>query len=73
MKMSKLFEGFNVFISRHLFPPDKFDEVHNVIEENGGQVNIGFDLSRNGENDYHIISCREHVRHFFVSFITIIT
>jgi len=71
--MSKLFEGFNVFISRHLFPPREFDAVHKVVEENGGQVHIGFDLSRNGENDYHIISCRKHVRYCLRYITTIIT
>ncbi|XP_039683639.1 uncharacterized protein [Medicago truncatula] len=62
MKTSKLFDGFNVFISRHLFPPHEFDTVLKAVEENGGQVHIGFDLSRNGENDYHIISCRQHYK-----------
>lgn len=62
MKTSKLFDGFNVFISRHLFPPHEFDTVLKAVEENGGQVHIGFDLSRNGENDYHIISCRKHYK-----------
>lgn len=72
MKTSKLFDGFNVFISRHLFPPHEFDTVLKAVEENGGQVHIGFDLSRNGENDYHIISCRKHVRDFLLYITTII-
>ncbi|MED6208905.1 hypothetical protein PIB30_049542 [Stylosanthes scabra] len=60
MLKAKVFNGANVFMSRNLVPPEVFDALHDVLKGNGAQVNLCCDPSRNGPNDYHVISCSKH-------------
>ncbi|XP_073271085.1 uncharacterized protein [Primulina huaijiensis] len=57
---TKVFAGVNAFISRNLVPPELFDAVHDALKLNGAQVFLCCDPSRNGPNDYHVISSSEH-------------
>ncbi|KAI3761706.1 hypothetical protein L1987_52127 [Smallanthus sonchifolius] len=54
------FKGANVFMSRNLVPPEIFDSLHDVLKDNGADIFLCCDPSRNGPNDYHIISSRDH-------------
>ncbi|XP_072069692.1 uncharacterized protein [Arachis hypogaea] len=60
MLKAKVFNGANVFMSRNLVPPEVFDALHDVLKDNGAQVHLCCDPSRNGPNDYHVISCSKH-------------
>ncbi|KAI3671695.1 hypothetical protein L1987_87435 [Smallanthus sonchifolius] len=55
-----MFKGANVFMSRNLVPPEIFDSLHDVLKDNGADIFLCCDPSRNGPNDYHIISSRDH-------------
>lgn len=59
--MTKTFKGANVFMSRNLVPPEMFDPLHDALKHNGADVFLCCDPSRNGPNDYHIISSLDHV------------
>jgi hypothetical protein len=65
MSKTKSFQGVNVFMSRNLVPPEVFDTLHDAVKDNGAQIHLCCDPSRNGPNDYHIISCSKHVIHQF--------
>ncbi|KAE8726181.1 Topbp1, putative isoform 3 [Hibiscus syriacus] len=56
----KAFTGSNVFMSRNLVPPEVFDKLHGVLKDNGAQVFLCSDPSRNGPDDFHIISSIDH-------------
>ncbi|KAL2317840.1 hypothetical protein Fmac_031716 [Flemingia macrophylla] len=60
MLKTKPFQGANVFMSRNLVPPEVFDALHDAVKDNGAQVHLCCDPSRNGPNDFHIISSRKH-------------
>ncbi|KAK7301430.1 hypothetical protein RJT34_12294 [Clitoria ternatea] len=60
MLKAKPFQGANVFMSRNLVPPQVFDALHDAVKDNGAQVHLCCDPSRNGPNDYHIISSSKH-------------
>ncbi|XP_045806008.1 DNA topoisomerase 2-binding protein 1-A isoform X2 [Trifolium pratense] len=60
MSKTKSFQGVNVFMSRNLVPPEVFDTLHDAVKHNGAQIQLCCDPSRNGPNDYHIISCSKH-------------
>ncbi|OMO50359.1 hypothetical protein CCACVL1_30486 [Corchorus capsularis] len=52
--------GSNVFMSRKLVPPEVFDKLHGVLKDNGAQVFLCCDPSRNGADDFHVISSMDH-------------
>ncbi|KAK1437587.1 hypothetical protein QVD17_03381 [Tagetes erecta] len=54
------FKGANVFMSRNLVPPELFASLHDVLKDNGADIFLCCDPSRNGPTDYHIISSRDH-------------
>ncbi|XP_022016116.1 DNA topoisomerase 2-binding protein 1 isoform X1 [Helianthus annuus] len=54
------FKGANVFMSRNLVAPEIFDSLHDVLKDNGADIVLCCDPSRNGPNDFHIISSRDH-------------
>ncbi|GMJ15184.1 meiosis defective 1 [Hibiscus trionum] len=56
----KAFKGSNVFMSRNLVPPEVFDKLHGLLKDNGAQVFLCCDPSRNGPDDFHIISSIDH-------------
>ncbi|KAM7518765.1 hypothetical protein LguiB_017727 [Lonicera macranthoides] len=58
--MTKTFKGANVFMSRNLVPPEMFDSLHDALKHNGADVFLCCDPSRNGPNDYHLISSLDH-------------
>lgn len=58
--MAKSLKGANVFMSRNLVPPELFDSLHDALKLNGADVFLCCDPSRNGPNDYHIISSSDH-------------
>ncbi|GMI77118.1 meiosis defective 1 [Hibiscus trionum] len=60
MAKVKAFKGSNVFMSRNLVPPEVFDKLHGVLKDNGAQVFLCCDPSRNGPDDFHIISSIDH-------------
>ncbi|XVF36981.1 hypothetical protein REPUB_Repub19eG0105700 [Reevesia pubescens] len=60
MKKTKAFKGSNVFMSRNLVPPEVFDKLHGVLKDNGAQVFLCCDPSRNGSDDFHVISSIDH-------------
>lgn len=60
MERTKSFKGSNVFLSRNLVLPDKFDAVHDSLKQNGAEVFLCCDPSRSGTNDYHVISGPSH-------------
>lgn len=62
MKMlrTNAFKGANVFMSRNLVPPEVFDALHDALKNNGAHVELCCDPSRNGPDDYHVIS-HDHV------------
>ncbi|KAI3513562.1 hypothetical protein L1887_20898 [Cichorium endivia] len=60
MMRKTTFKGANVFISRNLVPPEIFDSLHDVLKDNGAEIFLCCDPSRNGPNDYHVISSRDH-------------
>ncbi|XWS25087.1 hypothetical protein CRYUN_Cryun27aG0041000 [Craigia yunnanensis] len=60
MMKTKAFNGSNVFMSRNLVPPEVFDKLHGVLKDNGAQVSLCCDPSRNGLNDFHVISSIDH-------------
>lgn len=64
--VTKVFAGVNAFLSRNLVPPELFDAVHDALKLNGAQVFLCCDPSRNGPNDYHIISSSEHVNFLLI-------
>ncbi|XP_076917913.1 uncharacterized protein LOC143578135 isoform X2 [Bidens hawaiensis] len=47
-------------MSRNLVAPEIFDSLHDVLKDNGADIFLCCDPSRNGPNDYHIISSRDH-------------
>ncbi|CAJ1971928.1 unnamed protein product [Sphenostylis stenocarpa] len=60
MSKTKAFQGVNVFMSRNLVPPEVFDALHDAVKDNGAQLHLCCDPSRNGPNDYHIIASSKH-------------
>ncbi|KAJ9146216.1 hypothetical protein P3X46_028510 [Hevea brasiliensis] len=60
MLKAKTFKGANVFMSRNLVPPEVFDALLDALKHNGAEVFLCCDPSRNGSNDYHIISSPDH-------------
>ena len=58
---TKAFQGANVFMSRNLVPPEVFDALHDAVKDNGAQLHLCCDPSRNGPDDYHIIASSKHV------------
>ncbi|KAL7208690.1 hypothetical protein ACSBR1_030429 [Camellia fascicularis] len=58
--MSKTFEGANVFMSRNLVPPEIFDSLHDSLKHNGAKIFLCSDPSRNGPDDFHVISSADH-------------
>ncbi|XWS21680.1 hypothetical protein CRYUN_Cryun30bG0075000 [Craigia yunnanensis] len=60
MMKTKAFKGSNVFMSRNLVPPEVFDKLHCVLKDNGAQIFLCCDPSRNGTDDFHIISSIDH-------------
>ncbi|XP_022134020.1 DNA topoisomerase 2-binding protein 1 [Momordica charantia] len=60
MLKPKTFAGANVFMSRNLVAPEIFDAVHDALKQNGAEVFLCCDPSRNGPNDYHVISSADH-------------
>ncbi|XP_065847986.1 uncharacterized protein [Euphorbia lathyris] len=60
MLKTKTFNGANVFMSRNLVPPEVFDALLDALKLNGAEVLLCCDPSRNGPNDYHIISSPDH-------------
>ncbi|OMP05431.1 hypothetical protein COLO4_08845 [Corchorus olitorius] len=62
MMKTKPFKGSNVFMSRKLVPPEVFDKLHGVLKDNGAQVFLCCDPSRNGADDFHVISSMDHVK-----------
>ncbi|XP_031393940.1 DNA topoisomerase 2-binding protein 1 isoform X2 [Punica granatum] len=60
MMNTKPFQGTNVFMSRNLVPPEIFDMLHDALKQNGAQVFLCCDPSRNGPHDYHVISSSDH-------------
>ncbi|GMP79528.1 hypothetical protein CsSME_00035031 [Camellia sinensis var. sinensis] len=58
--MSKTFEGANVFMSRNLVPPEIFDSLHDSLKHNGAKLFLCSDPSRNGPDDFHVISSTDH-------------
>lgn len=61
MMKTKAFQGANVFMSRNLVQPELFDALQDAVKDNGAQLHLCCDPSRNGPNDYHVISSRKHV------------
>lgn len=61
MLKPKPFAGANVFVSRNLVAPEMFDALHDALKQNGAEVFLCCDPSRNGPNDYHVISSADHV------------
>ncbi|XP_061372178.1 uncharacterized protein LOC133314681 isoform X2 [Gastrolobium bilobum] len=61
MLKTNAFHGANVFMSRNLVPPEIFDALHDAVKDNGAELHLCCDPSRNGPNDYHIISSNKHV------------
>jgi len=61
MLKTKAFQGAHVFMSRNLVPPEVFDALHDAVKDNGAQLHLCCDPSRNGPNEYHIIASRKHV------------
>ncbi|VFQ92115.1 unnamed protein product [Cuscuta campestris] len=57
---STVFKGANVFMSRNLVPPEDFDALHDTLKRNGAQVFLCCDPSRNGPDDFHVISSMDH-------------
>lgn len=62
MLKTKAFKGANVFMSRNLVPPEIFDALHDALKQNDAEVFLCCDPSRNGPDDFHIISSFDHVR-----------
>ncbi|CAH1420495.1 unnamed protein product [Lactuca virosa] len=60
MMRKTTFKGANVFISRNLVPPEIFDSLHDVLKDNGAEIFLCCDPSRNGPDDYHVIAARDH-------------
>lgn len=60
MTRKMTFKGANVFMSRNLVPPEIFDSLHDILKDNGADIFLCCDPSRNGPDDYHIISSRDH-------------
>ncbi|KAL7616584.1 hypothetical protein Lser_V15G00363 [Lactuca serriola] len=60
MMRKTTFKGANVFISRNLVPPEIFDSLHDVLKDNGAEIFLCCDPSRNGPDDYHVIASRDH-------------
>ncbi|CAI9266608.1 unnamed protein product [Lactuca saligna] len=60
MMRKTTFKGANVFMSRNLVPPEIFASLHDVLKDNGAEIFLCCDPSRNGPDDYHIISSRDH-------------
>ncbi|XP_016899871.2 uncharacterized protein LOC103487611 isoform X2 [Cucumis melo] len=60
MLKPKPFAGANVFVSRNLVAPEMFDALHDALKQNGAEVFLCCDPSRNGPNDYHVISSADH-------------
>ncbi|CAL5348451.1 unnamed protein product [Camellia sinensis] len=58
--MSKTFGGANVFMSRNLVPPEIFDSLHDSLKHNGAKLFLCSDPSRNGPDDFHVISSTDH-------------
>ncbi|KAL8110317.1 hypothetical protein AgCh_026155 [Apium graveolens] len=47
-------------MSRNLVPPELFDTLHDALKQNGADIFLCCDPSRNGANDYHVISSNDH-------------
>ncbi|CAI0393263.1 unnamed protein product [Linum tenue] len=60
MLETNTFKGANVFMSRNLVPPEIFDTLLDALKLNGAEVFPCCDPSRNGRNDYHVISSPDH-------------
>ncbi|EOY16434.1 Topbp1, putative isoform 1 [Theobroma cacao] len=60
MLKTKAFKGSSVFMSRNLVPPEVFDKLHGVLKDSGAQVFLCCDPSRNGPDDFHVISSIDH-------------
>lgn len=60
MTKTKVFRGANVFMSRNLVAPDIFDALLDALKLNGAEIFLCCDPSRNGPNDFHIISSIDH-------------
>ncbi|GAV85925.1 BRCT domain-containing protein/PTCB-BRCT domain-containing protein [Cephalotus follicularis] len=60
MMRTKAFKGANVFLSRKLVPPEIFDALHDALNHNAAQLFLCCDPSRNGPNDFHVISSPDH-------------
>ncbi|KAL9259425.1 Ubinuclein-1-like protein [Drosera capensis] len=54
------FVGSNVFVSRNLVAPELFDAVLDALKIGGAEVFLCCDPSRNGPDDFHVISSAEH-------------
>ncbi|GAB2240448.1 hypothetical protein Droror1_Dr00020966 [Drosera rotundifolia] len=54
------FVGSNVFVSRNLVAPELFDAVLDALKIGGAEVFLCCDPSRNGPDDFHVISSVEH-------------
>lgn len=67
MMRKTTFKGANVFISRNLVPPEIFDSLHDVLKDNGAEIFLCCDPSRNGPDDYHVIASRDHVYAYCIS------
>ncbi|WCJ44425.1 transcription coactivators [Euphorbia peplus] len=60
MLKSRAFNGSNVYMSRNLVPPELFDALLDALKLNGAGVFLCCDPSRNGPNDFHVISSPHH-------------
>ncbi|KAG5525116.1 hypothetical protein RHGRI_031707 [Rhododendron griersonianum] len=58
--MSKTFKGSTVFMSRNLVPPELFDSLHDALKLNSADISLCCDPSKNGPNDFHLISSNLH-------------
>ncbi|KAE9446523.1 hypothetical protein C3L33_21598, partial [Rhododendron williamsianum] len=49
-----------VFMSRNLVPPELFDSLHDALKLNSADISLCCDPSKNGPNDFHLISSNLH-------------
>ncbi|KAI8004418.1 DNA topoisomerase 2-binding protein 1-A [Camellia lanceoleosa] len=47
-------------MSRNLVPPEIFDSLHDSLKHNGAKLFLCSDPSRNGPDDFHVISSTDH-------------
>ncbi|KAK9096174.1 hypothetical protein Sjap_021671 [Stephania japonica] len=62
MKLTKCFNGANVFLSRNLVAPEIHAAVKDALKDHGAHIFDNCDSSRNGPDDYHVISSYNHVK-----------